>query len=334
MYVTIKIEVNTISCVNNINPSNSSPQKRSSFQSSGDPHQSHDTSVLSEESFTESVKSYLNIFVCNLYGFVGLPRSLIQTLIELVHTLINNIVSNIHKTIRNEHIPVTQRITIVQQMVLAVQDIFKHYDSEYKRLKQLVDKQFYVAPVEVKIGTSKERHCKNNDVTMIFKNRKLYMSPLRQTLKHFLNLPSVLSDILNYQQLLLDESNASGGDVIRNVIQGSLWKELTVNTDKDDIVIPLILYFDDFESENALGSHAGEYKLGAVYISIGTIPPEKSNKLENIFVAQVFYSNDRVHFGNSAIFYKIIEELKFLQEVGIDVVFLKNNIKIIYLAIT
>ncbi|XP_026317216.1 uncharacterized protein LOC113228188 isoform X6 [Hyposmocoma kahamanoa] len=321
---------NSTSCDNSINISNSILSEQSSFPSTNDTHQSFDTSPSNDkdtgnESFIKSVKSYLNIFVCNLYGFVSLPRSLIQTLIELVQTLIHNITSNIHETVNNEHIDATKRNIIVLEMILALPDIFKDYDTEYKRLKNLVDNEYYVAPVEVKIGTVKDRRSENNDVTMMLKERKLYMTPLRQTLSNFLNLPGVLSHILNYQQMLLDESNVSNGDVIRNVIQGSLWKELSANIDKDSIVIPLILYFDDFESGNALGSHAGEYKLGAVYISIATIPPEQSSRLENIFVTQVFYSKDRVFFGNGAIFNKLIEELKFLEEVGVGVLLSKGK---------
>lgn len=331
---------NSISCDSSINTSNSILPEQCTFPSTNDTHQfqSPDTSPSndkdSNESFIRSVKTFLNIFVCNLYGFVGLPRSLIQTLIELVQTLINNILSNINETVKNEDIDATKRNTIVLEMILALPDIFKDYDTEYKRLKHLVDKEYYVAPVEVKIGTTKNRHSENNDVTMMLKERKLYMTPLRQTLNNFLNLPGVLPHILNYQQMLLDESNVSNGDIIRNVIQGSLWKELTANIDKDSVVIPLILYFDDFESGNALGSHAGEYKLGAVYISIGTIPPEQSSRLENIFVTQVFYSKDRVFFGNGAIFNKLIEELQFLEEIGVDIVLSKNIITVKCILVT
>lgn len=94
------------------------------------------------------------------------------------------------------------------------------------------------------------------------------------------------------------------------------------------------MYFDDFESGNALRSYAGDYKLSAVYISIGTIPPEKSSRLENVFVAQVFHSNDRVYFGNEAIFNKIIEELMFLEEVGIDVALPTKNVTVKFILVT
>lgn len=57
------------------------------------------------------------------------------------------------------------------------------------------------------------------------------MTPLKLSLKNFLHLPGVLSEILNYQKMLFDESNASNYDVICNVVQGSLWKEITAYVD-------------------------------------------------------------------------------------------------------
>lgn len=99
-------------------------------------------------------------------------------------------------------------------------------------------------------------------------------------------------------------------------------------------ILPLILYFDDFESGNALGSHAGQYKLGAVYVSIGTVPPDKQSRLENIFLAQLFYSNDRNVFGNKALFKNIIEELKFLEEAGTPAQLPDQSVKIKFVLVT
>jgi len=37
-------------------------------------------------------------------------------------------------------------------------------------------------------------------------------------------------------------------------------------------VMPLILYFDEFETCNPLGSHAGIYELGTMYFTIAFTP--------------------------------------------------------------
>lgn len=81
----------------------------------------------------------------------------------------------------------------------------------------------------------------------------------------------------------------------------------------NNIVIPIFLFYDDFEINNPLGSHASIHKLGAAYISLAGIPIEYRSKLENIFLSLLCHSSDRVSHGNYAVFNISIEELKFLE---------------------
>lgn len=119
----------------------------------------------------------------------------------------------------------------------------------------------------------------------------------------FLELPGVLDTILSYVTELLKNKN-----IICNIIQASRWNNILAKfTDK--IVLPLIIYFDDFEVCNPLGSHAGVHKVGAVYYMIPRLPPEYVSLLENIFLAQLHYSSDRSKYGNCSVFKFLIEEL-------------------------
>lgn len=127
---------------------------------------------------------------------------------------------------------------------------------------------------------------------------------MKKQLKSFLELPDVFNKILDYQ---LAMENSEPENALKNLIQGSLWKSFEV--DKKRIVFPLIIYFDDFEVGNPLGTHAGRYKIGAIYYSIATIPPEYSSRLENIFVACLFHSSDRSRFDNQTVLKPLIDEL-------------------------
>lgn len=119
------------------------------------------------------------------------------------------------------------------------------------------------------------------------------------------------------QNYLLQEDSASSVP-ISSIFQGSLWKTIKLKF-IDKIVFPLYLYFDDFECCNPLGSKAGIHKIGAVYVSLVCMPPEYASLLENILLAQLFYSKDRVLVGNQKIFSKLIEEFCYLHEHGIDI---------------
>lgn len=106
-------------------------------------------------------------------------------------------------------------------------------------------------------------------------------------------------------------------EVKENFFQGSYWKN-RVAYHSDRIVLPLFMYFDEYEVGNVLGSHAGIHKLGAVYVSVPCLPPWRSSNLSNIFLTLLFHSSDRVTFGNNVIFRPIIDEFNYLSENGIQ----------------
>lgn len=103
-----------------------------------------------------------------------------------------------------------------------------------------------------------------------------------------------------------------------NFIQGSLWKDMTAKF-QNKIVMPLFLFFDDYENNNPLGSHKGVAKCGAVYLSIPCLPLRLRSKLRNIFLFILFNTLDRKVFSNAIIFLRVIDELEFLEKNGVEV---------------
>lgn len=137
--------------------------------------------------------------------------------------------------------------------------------------------------------------------------------PLSKVLKQFFSLENILGETLENMTNLM--SNKS---VLGNFIQGTFWQS-RIKKFEGKTVLPLFLFFDDFESGNVLGSHSGIHKLGAVYVSLPCIPLYRSSMLSNICLTLLFHSSDRVEFGNNVIFKPVIDELNFLQNVGIEI---------------
>lgn len=91
------------------------------------------------------------------------------------------------------------------------------------------------------------------------------------------------------------------------------------------------MYFDDYQVGNALGSKSNKNKLGAVYVSIPCLPQYLFPTLRNIFLFSLFYTQDCKDFGNQAVFNKLIEELKYLEETGITIDVINNiNVKVYF----
>jgi len=117
--------------------------------------------------------------------------------------------------------------------------------------------------------------------------------------------------------------------IIYSFAQSKLGKD-KIHGRENKIIIPLFLYYDDFQVNNPLGSHAGSQKLGAVYVSFGCLPPELSSLVDNIFLASLFKTDDLNTFGNKIIFKDLIEELQFLEISGIDITANNKNYKIFF----
>ena len=88
--------------------------------------------------------------------------------------------------------------------------------------------------------------------------------------------------------------------------------------------LPFVLYFDEIECGNPLGSHRGVHKLGTVYFSFRCLPRHMYSKLKNIFVIALFPSTERNCIN--VVLERLKEEIIYLQEHGVTI-----NEKCIYL---
>jgi len=140
--------------------------------------------------------------------------------------------------------------------------------------------------------------------------------PFRHVLKGFLELLSVLTDVLEYVEKLEKSFHETG--YMENIIQGELWRNKIKPRFPGKQMLPLRFSFDDYETNKELGAHTGVHKLGAGYVKIGCLPPKFASTLENMFLAVLFHFSDRT-CGNRAVFRKVIEEIKFREDTGISV---------------
>lgn len=140
-------------------------------------------------------------------------------------------------------------------------------------------------------------------------NKKICIIPLEKILQKFLELPEVYNKIIcNIKKIKQNKKRTS-------LLQSEVWHSIEQQYNND--VLPLILYFDEFEINNPLGSHRGIHKLGVVYCIIGGINEEYASLLENIFVVQLHNVVDYNKFGNKQIFATLINQIKKLQTDGI-----------------
>ena len=276
------------------------------------------TCNISLEDFKASLQVQAEAFVSKLYSKPNLPRNHVQHIIDDTDVFLGGGYLNILKENCLQSLPScnadVQVVTDLQKMFDVLQEPFKELKTEYQRLKCFKASSDYIPPESYSLGRElvlSRKRAHDGERRAEWVDVEAQSFPLRHALKKFLELPNSLNDILSYVQSLKSET-----DTISNFVQSELWKSKIQNFN-NDIVLPLFIFFDDFECNNALGPNSG--KLGAVYASIPCLPPECRAALENIFLTLLFNSKDREEFSNKKVLQPLIDELKFLEETGIMV---------------
>lgn len=245
------------------------------------------------------------------YNESVVPRNKVQTLINDVNSFNENCLQTLKTKVLlslKNHENDCNSVIKISEMFDVVSNPFINLQSEYKRMQLLENMGLYIKPIEITIGSKYKEVMKDGNILVETVNVNICFISLRSVFKVFFEQPNVLKTILKYFDDLMSESE----DITFSYIQSEVWKEKCRNN-PGKIVIPFFLYFDEYETANPLGSHAGKKKVGAVYVSFGScFPPEFSSCLNYIFLAQLFNANDKKTFGNKIIFKQLIAEINYL----------------------
>ncbi len=303
---------------------NSSPELvASSSNSVGNisSHHSHSEQVENRPNSVVSSSHLFNIpseieFLAKLHNYADIPRSRIVSIVADFQNFIASKVQPVENFVLSHLKNDFDDKTKVKQCFDNLKRPFSELETEYRQLKAFEKLGTYTPPQQILLGEREERKKKKEGITTLthVKSTAEFI-PLREVLQKFFETSDILEKTMSYYKLLMEDT-----DSISNFVQGSFWREkmrLETKEQNDKLIFPLFLYFDDYENNNPLGSHAGIQKCGAVYISIPCIPPEISSKLVSTFLFVLFNSLDRKLFKNERVFKKVIKELTFLEKTGL-----------------
>lgn len=91
--------------------------------------------------------------------------------------------------------------------------------------------------------------------------------------------------------------------------------------------ISLILYIDDFEICNPLGTSRRKHKICGLYWTLGNLPPGCNSTLSSIYLAALIKSNDLKCYGYEKVLEPLINDLVILEQSGIFVTKLGRTVK-------
>jgi len=279
-----------------------------------------------DQNTSEIIEDAIIQFILKIYNNSALPRNIVQIITEDLKHLFKTIIAYIKSKLNGSN-SVEDIFKNLYVLLSKINDTFEMLGTEHKRLKFLEDKKCYVKPQAFFIGeTSILQKKRSHEANMIIRKSEGQIIQLRHILKHFLELPNVFHDIVSYMQR---EESLYDGNVRTSILQGDLWRKTRLKFE-NKIVFPLYLFYDDFEPNNPLGSKSNLYKIGAIYISVASVPVQYASLLENIFLAQLNFSTDRAQYGNKNTFHKIIQELKYLETEGIEIQTSEKNVRVYF----
>jgi len=192
-------------------------------------------------------------------------------------------------------------------------DIFSGLKTQHLQMKYFENSGCYIAPKSITVGHRLESKSKSGSSVLEPVDATAQYVPLSNTFKSFFALPGV------FEKAKLYLCTGRNGSLLQDFVDGDLWRQNQIIQSDTKLVVPFVLHFDDFETVNPLGSRAGVHKLGAIYACLKCFPPRFNSQLKNLFLALMFYSEDRSLYGTNAVLRTLVEEIKSLQRHGIKI---------------
>lgn len=144
---------------------------------------------------------------------------------------------------------------------------------------------------------------------IIESSQRTYMYvPILSTLQMLLSKPDVLEKV--------KETSSQLPGQYSSYCDGSYYQENQLLS-AEGHKLSIILYIDDFEIANPLGTSKKMYKVCAVYWTLANLPVKYRSALHCTQLALLCNSNDVRQFGYEKVFAPLLRDLKILEQVGV-----------------
>lgn len=266
-----------------------------------------------EKTIVEELKLSFFKTIISLLADISIARSKALEIIKKTHSHSLSTIDVIRKT-QNKYIDFysEEDINMLSQLYDYSQNCVP---SEYMIFKEMHKLNLCIQTKAIKLSDEGNIFYDLGDPILKEISFSLTLVVLRDLFEKLFQIPS-------YLKLIVDFVNNLDYDTedISNIMQTDFWKSKvpTVNEDRT-LFVPLLVYFDDFETLNPIGSKSGLYKIGGVYVKLMCLPASVQSQILYTHLAMLFFTEDRKTFKDEAIFTPLIEELNYLQNVGIKV---------------
>lgn len=257
-----------------------------------------------------SDQKHIGSMIYALYSNPLIPRNCIQVIMTEFQSCLTAynlyLLEKLSSTLSEKCgiLPIVAKREIGIELIIH-SELFALFKSEHRRFKFFECLGTLIKPIQHRVGCRREFKMKRLCVVPCH----IQIIPIEKVLTRFLSMKGVLTETLKNIRTL-DQYDES----VVNLLQAKAWKTKCAQYQQsiNELHLPIIVYFDDMEVNNPLGSHASIHKLGAVYISLPFLPRKYSSLLNCILMLSLFHASDKVSLGNRMIFGKVVDTLNQL----------------------
>ncbi|XP_027141579.1 uncharacterized protein LOC109140341 [Larimichthys crocea] len=265
----------------------------------------------------ESIKDRVALFLARLKAKSSHTFSGIRDVVEHTSSLIKDIVDGLkRRTVsllrETGHSETPKAEELLEQFETAAEP-FRGFESEYRQIKFFTQSGYFVQPEALPLpGFSyiQETDRETGTVKQVAVRDTFQYVPLKAMLKLVLESPGTMAKILEWRN---NETTA-----LEDLRDGTLFR--TNHLFSEELSIPIVIYVDDCEMVNPLGSKTSVHKLGFIYFTIKCLPPEYLSSLKSHFLLAVYKSNDVKHYGGmNVVLDPIVNEIRDMEQNGIQI---------------
>ena len=191
------------------------------------------------------------------------------------------------------------------------QNPFSQLETSHQQQKYFLQTGCFVKPREIPFAVA--YHPRNNPntchVQQVARPVTFQYVPLHDLLKPVLESKGFMRTIF--------ESSASNDGIMRDFQDGLFCREHAFFSNLRNI--RLLLYVDECEIANPLGSKAGLHKIGVIYCTILNMPPKFRSSLCNCFLVSLYNAGDVKIYGYGPILQPLVNDIQLLEREGLYV---------------
>ena len=248
----------------------------------------------------------ISLFILHLREQKKVPAdacsAIVKEIDELFKVQSTELKTKLHK--------VLQRNNIDPQNIDGLDDILSSYHnvsdacsvlgSQNKQNKYFAEKFDYVEPEKVTLGYDDNG-----------KEESFLYIPIKKLLHALLKHEDILAEVTN--------GHKSQDGKMRDFCDGQAFEQNELFSSEMN-ALQIILYYDDFQTVNPLGTRIKKNKIGAFYFSLGNIAPQFRSRLELIQLLILCHSELVKKYGVSRVVQILVDDIKSLEQEGLDIV--------------